>query len=219
MLRPLSFRTAALLVAIEMAFVSETRADFIQWKQSDGGNDHYYGLVLPTSPAGNYNWFAARDAAANTIHLGSTGHLVTITSAPEDNFLKSTFESMIGRDVLSPRVFGDYAWLGLTDQIAEGQFQWITGESFGYSNWSPFEPNNLGNEDFVWLWRRDFGSGPLWSWNDAGAFPSTNIPGARIGYIVEFDGPFQAVPEPSSFALFAVGTIGLLALMRRERYR
>ena len=34
-----------------------------RWSKSDGGNDHYYGFVMPAYPSGNVTWHQARDAA------------------------------------------------------------------------------------------------------------------------------------------------------------
>jgi hypothetical protein len=185
----------------------------IQWTIADGGNDHYYALFVTD----DINWTDARDAAAGLSFLGSSGHLVTITSSAESNFLESHFSSYIGDPNnpggIFPPVPGIRAWIGLTDVISEGNFQWVTGESFSYSNWAPPEPNNLGNEDFVWLWRRDFGGGPLWSWNDA-----ANSQGPADGFFVEFDGPFlQPVPEPTSLFLFGLGAVGMTVGAARRR--
>jgi len=41
-------------------------------------------------------------------------------------------------------------WLGGTDQAVEGTYQWIDGAPFSYTNWWNGEPNNSGNEDFMW---------------------------------------------------------------------
>jgi len=54
------------------------------------------------------------------------------------------------------------AWIGLTDQRVEGSFEWVDGSALEWSNWAPFEPNNLGRgEDCVQLYP--------WNgqWNDA----------------------------------------------------
>jgi hypothetical protein len=114
-----------------------------------------------------------------------------------------------------PPVAGIRAWIGLTDAANEGNFKWVTNEPFTFSNWAPPEPNNsgVGGEDYVQLWRRDFGGGPLWSWNDTG-----NARGDTSGYFVEFEGPFTSpVPEPSSLVLLVTGAIGLLGYRRRKR--
>ena len=33
-------------------------------------------------------------------------------------------------------------WLGATDEIKEGDWVWVTGESWSYTNWYPSEPTN-----------------------------------------------------------------------------
>ena len=34
------------------------------------------------------------------------------------------------------------SWLGATDEIQEGTWVWVTGESWGFTNWDAGEPNN-----------------------------------------------------------------------------
>lgn len=173
----------------------------IEWSVSAGGNGHYYGLF----ESGPIAWTDARDAAAALELLGSPGHLATITDGAESAFLQSTYASFIGdpngAGGIFPFVAGVRAWIGLTDVANEGVFQWITAETFAYSEWAGPEPNDLGNEDYVFVWRRDFGSGPQWSWNDA-----SNAAGPATAYFVEFAGPFQPVPEPNSIVLIIVGS-------------
>ncbi|XP_068838651.1 mannose-binding protein A-like isoform X2 [Capricornis sumatraensis] len=46
----------------------------------------------------------------------------------------------------------DIAFLGITDEVTEGQFMYVTGGRLGYSNWKKNEPNNHGSgEDCVLL--------------------------------------------------------------------
>nr|QPA18212.1 mannose binding lectin A [Bubalus bubalis] len=46
----------------------------------------------------------------------------------------------------------DTAFLGITDEVTEGQFMYVTGGRPGYSNWKKNEPNNHGSgEDCVSL--------------------------------------------------------------------
>ena len=71
-------------------------------------------------------------AKTNCSNMG--GHLVTITSSGEQSFLFNLWPS---------------GWIGLTDEVTEGTWRWVTGESYSYSNWNSGEPNNAGNEDYV----------------------------------------------------------------------
>jgi hypothetical protein len=98
-------------------------------------------------------WSAAKAACEN---MG--GHLVTVTSAAENSFIFNLWPS---------------GWIGLTDEVTEGQWRWVTGETYSYSSWNSGEPNNAGNEDYVQF----VGSG---RWND---LPNNqNLP-----YVLEFE--------------------------------
>src|SRR4051812_36164416 len=90
------------------------------------GNGHHYELVSP--PAG-INWTDARAAAAGRTFGGVSGSLAVLTSAAEWQFVQTTF----------PKSF---TWIGLTDEVAEGTFRWVTGEPVTFTAWLPGEPNN-----------------------------------------------------------------------------
>lgn len=102
---------------------------------------------------GSAFWTDAKNACAN---MG--GYLVTVTSAAENNFIFSLWPS---------------GWIGLTDEVVEGQWRWVTGEPYSYSSWNPGEPNNAGNEDYVQF----VGGG---KWND---LPNNY----SLPYVIEFD--------------------------------
>jgi uncharacterized repeat protein (TIGR02543 family) len=42
------------------------------------------------------------------------------------------------------------SWLGLTDEVQEGQWRWISGDALTASIWSPYEPNGSGNYGLVY---------------------------------------------------------------------
>src|SRR5205085_5263398 len=58
-------------------------ADPLQWQLSDGGNGHYYEFVRATF----INYDQAKAQAAAKSFAGLPGHLATITSAPEGDFI------------------------------------------------------------------------------------------------------------------------------------
>lgn len=87
------------------------------------------------------------DARAQAAALG--GHLATINGAAENAFLWQTFGATT-------------VFIGLSDEVSEGNFVWDSGEPVTYTNWSAGEPNNQGNEDYT-LMRASDGK-----WNDAG---------------------------------------------------
>ena len=65
------------------------------------------------------------------------GHLVTITSAEEQEFIENTV-------LVSPAK--GYYWLGGIKD-AEGNWKWVTDEEWNYTNWSGGEPNNSGGRE------------------------------------------------------------------------
>lgn len=101
---------------------------------------------------GSMSWTDARLACEN---MG--GHLVTITSASENNFVFNTWPS---------------GWIGFNDESIEGQWRWVTGEPVLYTNWNGGEPNNAGNEDYA-----QFVSGGRWN----------DLPNVSLPYVLEFD--------------------------------
>ncbi|MCW9683234.1 lectin-like protein, partial [Dolichospermum planctonicum UHCC 0167] len=123
------------------------------------GNDLLYGDVADDgeSTLFNYNgntyllstagtWQQAQSQAQS---LG--GNLVTINNQAEQDWLVTTFGG------------SEQLWIGLTDEVTEGEFKWVSGETSTYTNWYPDEPNNSGNEDYVEMYLGDAGT-----WNDLG---------------------------------------------------
>jgi hypothetical protein len=101
---------------------------------------------------GSMTWTDAKQACIN---MG--GHLVTSTTLAENNFLFGLWPN---------------GWIGLTDEVVEGQWRWVTGEPFTWANWNGGEPNNSNNEDYIQF----VGGG---KWND---LPNTSLP-----YVLEFE--------------------------------
>jgi len=102
---------------------------------------------------GNAFWLTAK---ANCEAMG--GHLVTVTTSAENSFIFGLWPS---------------GWIGLTDEVTEGTWRWVTGEAYSYTSWNPGEPNNAGNEDYVQF----VGGG---KWND---LPNNQA----LPYVLEFE--------------------------------
>jgi len=112
-------------------------------------NEHYYYLY-------NYlaDWHTAKIICEN-----NNGHLLTITSEYEDSFISS--------------IISTQSWLGLTDEINEGQWNWITGEPLTYTNWDGSEPNGGTEENYL---ERH----PSGKWNDLRS-------GQSLSFILELE--------------------------------
>lgn len=112
---------------------------------------------------------AFNEAKALSEWLG--GHLVTITSKGENDFVK---------DLMSKGKADSY-WTGATDVNSEGKFTWVTGESFSYTNWSSSNPDNTkGREHFVEMAKSD-----SYKWNDVQA---SGRDGNVTGFVLEIEG-------------------------------
>ena len=138
------------------------------YKELEYNGNHYQVFDEQTT------WFQAKTKCEQ---LG--GHLVTITSQGEQNFVNS---------MLDVDKSWTYYWLGATDEVSEGNWRWVTGEPFNYTAWNPGEPNNItGNENYLHMSTKDG------KWNDTVA----TLTLAESGYICEWDS--QAVTLSSIY--------------------
>jgi hypothetical protein len=163
-----------------------------------------YELILVADPYNGMNnsWDTASAAAAASVYKGVHGHLATVTSQQENDFLVS----------LIPVVFTEFtgAWLG--GKSPEG---WLVGpeagQPFTYTNWGGIEPNNEG---YAYM---NLGTTPFLVpglWMDDSNVQGVPEPGGDpvIGYFVEY----ESVPEPATWLLLAAG-LSCLALIQRKR--
>ena len=87
----------------------------------------------------NVGWNEASNRCAS---LG--GYLACVTSRDENRFVAGLAGDSLSRKRL---------WLGATDQEREGRWKWISGERFGYANWSSRQPDNhRANQHFLNIW-------------------------------------------------------------------
>lgn len=131
------------------------------------------------SPINGHNYYFTSEeswpqAEADAVTLG--GHLVTIRSAAENDWLVNTFTPLTNR-------IGVH--IGLNDIAQEGTFVWASGEPISYLHWGPGEPNNLGNEDWGELFVRDYNALHAGEWNDGS---------------VNNNGIVEVAPEPQTVA-------------------
>ena len=84
------------------------------------------------------SWTEAKEYCEN---LG--GHLVTITSSEEQEFINESLLSIGEKSTY---------FIGLSRTDANSQWNWVTGEAFEYTNWDIGEPNS-NSEHYVHMYR------------------------------------------------------------------
>ena len=126
-------------------------------------NGHYY----QTFPVGRITW---EDAKKRCEDKG--GHLATITSQDEENFV----EQKVNTNSYN------YYWLGATD--VDGSWQWVTREEFDYTNWCDGEPSGDDGSGHTEHYLNSFRD---MTWNDA-----ANDYYDIDGYICEWDSKVES---------------------------
>ncbi len=163
--------------SISISGIKILKVEFKDIESSAGGTN--FGLVEPMlssaaaesvttpAPAVRYKIFNMQmtweEAKEYCESIG--GHLVTITSENEQEYLKNKFFTNIDK----------HFWIG-GFKNDKGVWEWVTGEPFVYNYWNPGEPNNVnGVED-----RLNINYEGSNAWNDA---PEE----IKIGFICEFE--------------------------------
>jgi hypothetical protein len=169
----------------------------ILWPVHAGGNGHYYEFRGGQSSQ-FVTWPQARLLAENSQFRGVQGHLATITSQAEWEFLVSIFPV----DDVSPNggFLGGYQDLLAADYVEPiGGWRWVTGEPWEFTAWDGGEPSDFsGRENYL-------EHVPVWQgrWNDEGQ---------DRRFYVEYP-----VPEPSTYSLATIGLIGMAGVVRQRK--
>jgi hypothetical protein len=179
----------------------------VQWTAALGGNDHWYEFI--ETPV---TWQAAFTAANAATFMGMQGYLATLTSDGENRFAAATAAQ------------SNLAWIGGSDDGAEGVWSWRNGPENGevfwnngavpgvFSNFNAGEPNNCCNGESFLQVNFAFALG----WNDHGG------PGNASqvnGYLIEYPGLPTGIPEPSTLALLLAPALAGVAARRRKLQR
>lgn len=167
----------------------------MQWSSSVGGNDHWYDAIASQSL-----W---EDAKIATEQIG--GYLATMTSADENQFIVDTF--------LQSNIAARHYWLGgyqlNNNSEPAGNWAWVTGEQWNYTNWTSLEPNNIGgDEDYLQFYMRD---GKVGAWNDL------HVDSLTDGFFIEYDTAPSSVPEPATILLVGMGLAGLSGVGMKKK--
>jgi len=143
------------------------------WAHPDG-SIHYYCAVA--DPAG-INWHEASDSAQQR-----GGYLATLTSKPENDFVFDLVNSCTYWYSRPGSHFWAGPWLGGRQRVGapepDSGWEWVSGETLGFVNWSPGQPNNVGDQDAINFGESQFRWLP--TWNDVSSLDS-----ALRGYVVE----------------------------------
>ena len=167
---------------------NKVAAQPVEWPVAAGGNGHFYEAVASTQMI---TWDQANLEAESR-----GGHLVTITSHAENDFV---FTLVDDNQFWVMSISWRGPWIGAIQLPGSVEpddgWTWVTGEPFEYTNWNDGQPNefNGNNED-----RIHFGNelGRVPSWNDVPAgFGEIN------SYVIEY------VPEPASCWLFTLTSL------------
>jgi hypothetical protein len=160
---------------------------------TDPRTGHTYEVVWSPAPL---TWEDACAQAEARQWGGVPGHLATITSEDEEDFLRAHFWNWSAQSL----------FIGASDADEEGVWKWVTGPEAGsvffrdgrvadlaHANWSPGEPNNTrqwggdGEHYAVWNWQ-----GQL-SWND-----EADDRGTIHGFLVEYSPPMSEAKPPQA---------------------
>jgi hypothetical protein len=156
-------------------------------------NGHYYQEV---GVPGGLLWDAANQAAQSMSYQGIPGHLATITSAEENQFIMDSLPNAI----LGHWFIGGYQTP--TANEPAGDWHWVTGEPFVYTNWQDGEPNNADGDDRMHILNNG-------KWND---LPSKEGY-AYGGYIAEYSvltvTLLELIPNPTTGNKTVTGQVTL----------
>jgi len=189
------------MVVVVLCFIGfPVMATPVEWPTSLGGNGHFYEFV--DTPG--VTWLDCNDAAESVSYLGYQGHLVTLTSEAEHNFVYDTLIASTSANVVN--IGG---WQDPNNEIFDN-WNWVTGEEWDYTNWA----SNLEGydqsivRDYLSLWGPAGQPGEQGKWKD-----TTNHMGLQYvdGYIVEY-----SVPEPATILILGSGILYLTRSKRKK---
>jgi hypothetical protein len=134
-----------------------TAQNAVEWRVADGGNGHWYELVVPSE---RISMTAAATAAQA---LG--GALCSVGSAAENQFVFELASADPSRWTIAWPGAGQITgpWLGAS--YVAGSWTWLDGTSWSYTQWAPTEPNYLFEETAV-LFMGPAGGSPTPQWNN-----------------------------------------------------
>jgi len=167
-------------------------------------------------------WSDAATASSESVYLGISGHLASVSSQAENDFILSLLSGV-----------DSSVWLGGSDAETESMWKWLNGDQFWqggidgtagpdttYTNWKVNDPNNAtnnaeGSENYLSMLGMSVSIAG--QWNDLPNVQASTTTGAFAidGYVVEYE--VSAVPVPAAVWLFGSGLLGLFSFALRKK--
>lgn len=148
----------------------------VQWKAADGGNDHFYEIVVNDSSNWSemLNGIFFKDAAAEANAMG--GHLATPSLSGEASFIYDSLVAPAEKDK------EQRYWLGAYCSAPGQSYQWITGDTV--TTWGGYTKiDGAGGE---------VPHGIVQGGGSGAALQDLPLSRPANGFIVEFDPPERA---------------------------
>lgn len=151
----------------------------VQWRKSQGGNDHWYQAVCFAESA---TFDQARDFAR-----GKGGDLVAISNTAESQFVWNLANDPLlwkrnsHRDLCGP-------WIGAQRARNATGWEWSSGEPWTFTSWAPGQPN-FESQTRAHYWTHD--AMPRNTWQDNG-----RTAGEVFSAIIEYTGEPASVGAP-----------------------
>lgn len=155
------------------------------------GNSEYT-LVQSTG----ITWDDAKIAAET-----AGGHLATITSVGENNFIKNTVFQGLDKAYW----LGAYQTEDENRQNPTSNWHWITGEDWDFTDWYTSEPNNMRIDEIHLSADQRFN----FQWNDEGSAVAQMI----NGYVIEK--PTAPTPLPGAIWLMGASLVALFGIKKK----
>jgi hypothetical protein len=166
----------AAVIGIGAVTTGAAAQNAVQWRVEDGGNGHWYRCAQ-TSVLGDA-W-----ATANSVAISSGGHLATVTSNAENQWVYTLSVAQGAWSGRTGPLLGGY-------KLPNNSFRWVTDEPWSFAAWLPGEPSSGLWEPYLMYIGPQFTQNSAATWNDTNAL---NIEDSlSYHYIVEWSADCNA---------------------------